>query len=197
MLTLQYPDDELCVAVAQLGALGVHDPSTMPFSVPWTDVPSPQQERNTLQHYWLTRAEWSVDEWHCPFAAVVDGDVVGVQGVIGMQFPKLREVSTGSWVTQTMQGHGIGTEMRQAVLHFVFAGLGAEYAMSGAFEDNNASLGVSAKLPYERTGRHRVVRRDSTGWIIDLRMSRQAWQQIRRDDIEIHGLDECREMFGL
>jgi hypothetical protein len=43
-------DDELAVQLAALAAGGVHDPDFMPFMIPWTDVPSPQQERNTLLH---------------------------------------------------------------------------------------------------------------------------------------------------
>jgi hypothetical protein len=37
-LELRYPDDELAVALADVAAQGVHDPSTMPFTVPWTDA---------------------------------------------------------------------------------------------------------------------------------------------------------------
>jgi hypothetical protein len=36
--------------------------------------------------------------------------------------------------------------MRAAILWLAFAGLGAEYAVSGAYLDNPASLGVSRRL---------------------------------------------------
>jgi len=49
MLTLRYIIDDLGVELALLAAEGVHDPATMPFSTPWTDVPSPELERNTLR----------------------------------------------------------------------------------------------------------------------------------------------------
>jgi len=42
------------------------------------------------------------------------------------------------------QGQGIGREMREAILHLAFAGLGAQEALSGAFEDNVSSLATSA-----------------------------------------------------
>jgi RimJ/RimL family protein N-acetyltransferase len=196
-LTLQYADDELAVALADLAARGVHDPATMPFNVPWTDVAPPLQQRNTLQHLWSARAEWRPDAWHCTFAVLVDGVAVGVQGVLATDFSALREASTGSWLGLDHQGKGIGTEMRQAVLHLLFAGLGAEYARSGAFDDNARSLGVSAKLPYEPAGRRRILRRGEPASITDLRMSRDAWSTIRRDDITIEGLAPCLEMFGL
>ncbi|WP_246227268.1 hypothetical protein [Mycolicibacterium helvum] len=56
-VTLRSVSDELGVQLATLAANGIHDPATMPFSEPWTDVPSPQLERNSLQYYWRNRAE--------------------------------------------------------------------------------------------------------------------------------------------
>ncbi len=54
--------------------------------------------------------------------------------------------ATGSWLGRRYQGRGIGTQMRAAVLHLAFGGLGAQQAVSAAFEDNPASLRVSRKL---------------------------------------------------
>jgi RimJ/RimL family protein N-acetyltransferase len=64
------------------------------------------------------------------------------------------------WIGLEYQGQGIGTEMRAAVLYLAFAGLGADYALSGAFTDNPASLAVSRKLGYGEDGVDREVRRD-------------------------------------
>lgn len=64
----------------------------------------------------------------------------------------LREVHTGSWLGRRYQGQGIGTQMRAAVLHLALDGLGAQRAVSAAFEDNPASLGVSRKLGYRDDG---------------------------------------------
>lgn len=63
-LTLRYVTDEFAVKLATLAANGIHDPATMPFSEPWTDVPSPELERNCLRYYWRNRAEASVDNWN-------------------------------------------------------------------------------------------------------------------------------------
>ena len=60
----------------------------------------------------------------------VGGAIAGTQGLSGRDFAVLREVHTGSWLGQRYQRQGIGTEMRAAVLHLAFAGLGAEYATS-------------------------------------------------------------------
>lgn len=63
----------------------------------------------------------------------------------------LRQVSTASWLGLHHQRQGIGTEMRAAVLHLAFAGLGAVDALSGAFEDNPSSFSVSEKLATNST----------------------------------------------
>jgi RimJ/RimL family protein N-acetyltransferase len=59
------------------------------------------------------------------FAVIRRGAVVGSQGVGGRDFAVLREVHTGSWLGRRYQGQGIGTQMRAAVLHMAFDGLGA------------------------------------------------------------------------
>jgi RimJ/RimL family protein N-acetyltransferase len=196
-LELRYPNDEDVTALAELAALGVHDPAFMPFAVPWTDVKSPELERNSLQHYWLLRAQWSKDEWHLPLATVVDGEIVGTQGVAGTNFGKTRAAATGSWLGREHQGKGIGKEMRAAVLHLVFAGLGADVAISGAWHDNGPSLGVSRALGYEENGEDIVVRRDVADRQLRLKLPRAKWEPQRREDIEIIGLEPCREMFGV
>jgi RimJ/RimL family protein N-acetyltransferase len=195
-VTLRYPDDDDVVALAELAAAGVHDPSWMPFSIPWTDVEPPLLQRSSLQYIWSTRAQWSSERWHMPMAVVVDDDIVGVQGIEAEQFAVLRCAKTGSWLGRRYQGKGIGTEMRAAILHLAFAGLGAEYASSSAFADNDASIGVSRRLGYEEVARRRVVRRDAPAWMVELRMSRARWEEQRRDDIAIINLEPCLELFG-
>ena len=79
-LELRFVDDQLALELAELAAKGVHDPAFMPFLMPWTDVESPQQQRNTMQFYWRCRAEWSPAAWHLTLAVIVDGEVVGTTG---------------------------------------------------------------------------------------------------------------------
>ena len=195
-LELRYPDDDLCEAIAEVAARGVHDPSSTPFSITWTDVPPPQQQRNTLQFFWRSRGEFSPDHWHLPMAVMVDGKPVGTQGMQAEDFARRRVVSTGSWLGQEHQGRGIGKEMRAAILHLAFAGLGAARAESGAWHDNPASIGVSRSLGYEENGDSIVMRRDRPDRQIGLKLVRATWEQRRRDDITILGLEPCLEMLG-
>ncbi len=195
-LELRYPDDDDLAELADLAAAGVHDPATMPFNHPWTDVAPPQQQRNTLLHNWQVRGAWTPDDWHGALMVVVDGRIVGTQSLLATRFAVLREVSSGSWLGRGAHGRGLGTEMRAAVLHLAFAGLGAERARSAAFEDNAASQRVSAKLGYVANGRKTRVRRGEGAWSIDLVLERTTWEATRRDDIVIEGLEPCLELFG-
>ena len=194
-LELRPPDEALDVEMARLAGEGIHDADFMPFTEPWTDVPSPQLERNAVQHYWRTRAEWTPDRWALRLAVVVDGAVVGTQDLNAERFAVLRTVSTGSWLGRRHQGRGIGKEMRAAVLQLAFEGLGAVMAYSGAYDDNQASLGVSRSLGYEENGDLIAVRRGASARIINLKLPRERWQ--RREDIVIEHLEPCLELFGV
>ena len=198
LLELRYPDDDLVTALAALAAEGIHDPALMPFGLPWTDAPPGDLERNTCQYYWRVRAQTSPEAWSLPLAVLVDGAPVGVQGIDGtVSFAATRVVETGSWLGREHQGHGIGKEMRAAILHLAFEGLGAEVAQSGAWHDNDASLGVTRALGYEPNGERRDLRRGVADRMLLFRLTRAAWRQHRRTDIEIEGLDRCLPILGL
>jgi RimJ/RimL family protein N-acetyltransferase len=119
-----------------------------------------------------------------------------VQGLVAKNFARLRTVETGSWLGRQYQGQGLGKEMRAAILHLAFDGLGAIEAMSGAFHDNEASLATSRSLGYIENGDRLMLRRERPDRMIDLKLDRASWASRRRDDIEIEGLETCLEMFG-
>jgi RimJ/RimL family protein N-acetyltransferase len=196
-LTLRYLDDALARQLVAVAARGVHDPAVMPFSIPWTDLPSPQMEREAMRFYWQTRAAVRPDSWNLQFAVLVDGEVVGACDVRAEHFPTLRQFTTGSWLGREFQGRGLGKEFRTAVLTLGFDGLGAEFALTGMWHDNAASLGVTTSLGYERVGRRRALRRGEPDEQLEYRMSRDHWATIRRDDITLHGLERAREFLGL
>ena len=87
--------------------------------------------------------------------------------------------------------------MRAAVLHLAFTGLGAEYAISGAFADNQASLAVSRKLGYASNGVERQVSRGHPANTVRLRLDRPTWESKRAVRVTISGLEPCLPMFGL
>ncbi len=189
-------DDELFQLLAVVDE-GIHDPATMPFSVPWTDTGPPLRDRDCLRWWWSQRAQWRPEDWSFTGGVFVDGAPVGVQDLAARSFARLRSVSTGSWLGRKYQGQGIGKEMRAAVLHLAFEGLGAEEAQTGAFADNDASRGVSLALGYEENGHELVLRRGEPVRHLRFRLDRASWSRRRRSDIAVSGLETCREMFGL
>jgi RimJ/RimL family protein N-acetyltransferase len=84
--------------------------------------------------------------------------------------------------------------MRAAVLHFAFAGLGAERCLSGAWHDNAPSLAVSRALGYVENGEDISLRRGERDRQIRLLLTREEWEKRRRDDIEIVGLEGCIDL---
>jgi len=197
-VTLRYLDDALGDALAALAAGGVHDPAFMPFTMPWTDVPSPELERNALRFYWRSRADTSPDSWNLMFAVFEGDELVGTTSALADRFPIVRAFETGSWLGRRFQGRGIGTEMRIATLHLGFLGLDASTATTGAFEDNGPSLGVTRKLGYEPNGIGLHDRRGERAQSNRFLMTREHFlEHIRRDDVEIEGDAPVREFLGI
>jgi RimJ/RimL family protein N-acetyltransferase len=196
-LELRLPTPEELAALAELAAEGVHDPEVMPFRVPWTDRAPAEVARGVIQYHWSQLGGWTPRDWSLGLTVFHHGVVVGQQAVGARDLAITREVSTGSWLGRRHQGQGIGTEMRAAVLHLAFAGLGAEEAVSGAFAHNAASLAVSRKLGYQPDGIERRVVRGVVSVEHRLRLTRAAWEARRTVPVTIDGLLPCRPLFGV
>ena len=137
-LELRLPTLDDLDELADRALEGVHDPERMPFGVPWTDVPAAELPGDVIRYQLGVIARWRAEQWCCNFVVVHEGRVIGTQDLSAHQFAVTREVHTGSWLGRVHQGKGLGTEMRAAVLHLAFAGLGALTATSSAFLDNHA-----------------------------------------------------------
>jgi RimJ/RimL family protein N-acetyltransferase len=105
-----------------------------------------------LQWHWTTRGNWTADRRTLDFAVFLDREPIGAQGLSAVGFPVRREVATGSWLGQQYQRQGFGKEMRAAVLVLAFVHLGPLSAVTGAFEDNLAAIGVSRAMGYQDDG---------------------------------------------
>lgn len=196
-LELRLPGLGLLDELSSVAAHGVHDPDRMPFSVPWTDGTPDEVGRAAFQHLLGTVAGWSAQDWTLGLAVLHEGKVIGRQDLMGRRFGVRREAETGSWLGLPYQGQGFGTEMRAAVLHLAFAGLGARYAVSAAMTDNPRSLGVSRRLGYTDDGLQTEVVRGVPVDLRRLRLDRARWEAHRRVDVSVEGLDACRAQFGI
>lgn len=82
--------------------------------------------------------------------------------------------------------------MRAAALQLIFAGFDADFARTAAWHDNVASLGVTHSLPYTRTGTSQQPRRGVLDTMLEFSMSRSQWDTVRRNDIQLAGVDPVR-----
>jgi RimJ/RimL family protein N-acetyltransferase len=142
-------DDDFPGLLAAIDA-GVHDPTTMPFSVAWTDADPGPRRIGAMQHWWSKRAAFAAHDWHLSLAVFEAGRAIGCQDVFATSFLELRTVNTGSWLTLGVQGRGLGREMRAAVLAFAFETLGAEVARARSWTTRRRSL-CRAPLATKRT----------------------------------------------
>ncbi|MFD4765678.1 GNAT family N-acetyltransferase [Streptomyces niveus] len=196
-LELRLPDLDRLSELAAVAAAGVHDEDRMPFVAAWTDVSPEERARATFQHLLGTVAGWTPRKWSLGLAVSWEGKVVGRQDLGATDFAVTGEAHTGSWLGQAYQGRGIGTEMRAAVLHLAFEGLGARFMTSGAMADNARSLRVSEKLGYRPDGREVLSVRGEARDHRRLRLDRAGWEAHRTVPVELHGLEPSLPLFGL
>ena len=152
-----------------------------------------------LQTMWRMWAGWTPQRWALPFAVRVRGELVGMQVLEGTDFAVLRTVDSASWLVPSARGRGTGRRMREAVLAFAFGTLGARYAITSAWSDNAASLGVSRSLGYVGNGVERHLRAGAPGGagdMVHLRLSREDWRPRVTGDVRVLGFEPCRPMFG-
>ncbi|MGW8374575.1 GNAT family protein [Streptomyces sp. ODS28] len=195
-LELRVPGLPLLDRLAEVAAAGLHPAGEMPFTVPWSEEADGRGQR-VFQHVLGTIAQWTPQNWSLSLAVLHEGDVVGRQDLTASDFAVVREAETGSWLGLPYQGRGIGTEMRAAALHLAFEGLGAERMTSAAMTDNARSLAVSEKLGYAPDGVRTVAVRGERRTLQRLLLTRDRWKRHRTVPVEMAGLEECREMFGV
>lgn len=195
-LELRYPTDLDLLALADLTD-AVHDPAFQPFDTAWAMRPETERRRGTFQFNWRNRGDLSADAWTLDLVCVVDDQIVGVQGMRAAHFPITRTFDTGSWIHLPRQGRGIGTEMRQAILHLGFAGLGADRAETGTLDGNPPSRRVTEKCGYRPDGEAVKVVEGERRTMQRYALDRATWEARRRNDIEIEGLEPCLPLLGL
>ena len=196
-LELRLPDDEDLVELFEAARAGIHPADEMPFGIPWTDgIEEAGALERFVSFYWTMRGTLTPQAWSLPFAVVSEGRIIGTQEVKAEDFAGSRSVSTGSWLTVSAQGRGLGVEMRAAVLHLAFAGLGALEAQTSAWHDNPASQRVSLRLGYEHEGQQLLARRGEPTAHLRFRLTRDAWQRNHFDGIEMHALEPCLALLG-
>ena len=156
--------------------------------------------RGTVVHqgYWRSYGTWRPEAWRVNFVVSAAGQILGAQELEGNDFPVLRTVDTASFLVPSARGRGYGKQMRRAVLALAFGPMGAQAAITSAWHDNHASLGVSRALGYQPNGESLHARGDGADVMVHMRMLRAEW--LAGDaaaGIRITGFEACRYLFGL
>jgi RimJ/RimL family protein N-acetyltransferase len=167
-----------------------------------TSYPGLDPDRNRAvvvhQDYWRARGNWRPESWALSFGVFRDGELMGYQGLEGEDFTRLRTVDSSSFLTTATRGHGLGKQMRAAVLALAFGPLGARFAITSAWTDNYASLGVSRALGYVDNGVTAHRRGDMVGEMAHMRLTREQWFTSGWPDrVVVAGADHCMAFFGL
>jgi len=190
-------EDDLAEVVRVLPADLELDPHATRFSVP------DGLHRAVVVHmeYWRSYGTWKVDAWRFHLAVRRDGELLGLQELEGNDFPTLRTVDTSSWLLPEVRGSGLGKAMRRAVLSLAFDHLGALAAVTSAWHDNHASLGVSRSLGYRPNGVSLMAREapdERVDTLVHLRMTAADWAASGGSrGVKVEGVDACRPWFGV
>jgi RimJ/RimL family protein N-acetyltransferase len=151
-----------------------------------------------FQSYWRALGGWRPESWAIPFVVFRGSDLIGMQSLEGDDFARLRTVDTFSMLVREARGGGYGKQMRNAVLALAFGPLEAARAITSAWQDNHASLGVSKALGYVDNGEVLHRRGDGVDVMIHMRLTREAWSaRADRPPVDIVGFEPCRPLFGL
>lgn len=195
-LELRLGDREELENLARVAEAGIHPPGEMPFFVPWTDaIGEPGFVEGFVAFHEQALAHWVPDRWTLNLVAFLDGAPVGTQSLGADRFAAERVVETGSWLGASHQGHGLGTEMRAAVLELAFGPLGTRAARSGWIESGaGRSAAVSAKLGYRETGTSIASPRGKPVVRHDLVLEQAEWRC--PIPVELAAVEPCLPLFG-
>jgi RimJ/RimL family protein N-acetyltransferase len=170
-------------------------------------IAAPAGRRVTaLQEYWRNRGAWERENWCLTFGAWLRADepgsstshLIGTQTLEGTAFARLRVVDSASLLLTEYRRRGLGKQMRRGVLTLAFGHLGAVVAVSAAWHDNPASLGVSRSLGYEDNGVDLEARGENVEVMQRVRLTREAWEQGGlATGIEVSGVEAALPFFGL
>lgn len=185
--------------LAAVSELLPDDVDLNPAATRYAGVDDRMSRRITIhQDYWKAMGTWCPQAWRLNFLVFAHGELVGAQEVEGNDFPTLRTVDSASFLAVAARGRGYGKLMRCIALTLAFDFLKAEAAISSAFHDNYASLGVSQALGYQPNGQSLLARGDAVDVLNHFRLTRDAWsRKLDKPPVEISGFEACPHLFGI
>jgi RimJ/RimL family protein N-acetyltransferase len=168
------------------------DPSLPPLGIADGDH---DHRTKLLQFYWRSMGSWSHEHWRLNFVVLRSDVPIGTQELEATDFAGRGVVETSSWLVPEARRQGLGKEMRAAVLHLAFDGLGAVVAETEAWHDNEASLAVSDGLGYEPNGETMHRRGAGHDRMVRRRLTKARWELLAEAfPVIVRGLGECRHL---
>ena len=198
-LELRGATDDLLDQLAEVVRAGKAYAEPAPYDDPMSFYePDPDlRVAKWLRAIWRRRGEVEPGVWRLCFVVMVAGRPVGEQTLTGLDFSTFGTVTTFSWLSADERGRGLGQEMRAAILHLAFDGLGASEATSDAFVDNLGSNAISRGLGYHPDGSDWATRQGEPALLNRWRLTRNDWERRRRDDIQVDGIEACHALLPL
>jgi hypothetical protein len=97
-VTLSPVRDEDLTELAALVMDGIHAPTDMPFTFPWTQGSVEVVRLRILQYQWAQRAAMSPNVWTLENTVRFEGEIVGCQSISTKDYLVTRTGETGSWL---------------------------------------------------------------------------------------------------
>jgi hypothetical protein len=87
------------------------------FMGPWTQLPSPDFEREFVQYHWAQRAQWTPARWSLQLGIYPAGEraPAGIMGVDAEEFGRSGSATTGSWLRPRDDFALAGLDARRAL----------------------------------------------------------------------------------
>jgi len=150
-----------------------------------------QTGRNTMAYHYGAWHDLDLVGAQLPFTVLVDGKVVGCQGlsVSAGPYGMVKEFSTGSWLVPDARGVGLGTAARHAMLHVAFAGFHAHKVRSKATVGNISSQRVSEKTGYHLDGTTNIIVHNQNVTLDRYIITRTMWRNSSRPTTILEGAD--------
>ena len=164
-LVLRAPEDDDLYDLLALARQGVHSPDIMPFSFPWTRLPSPLFDFSFLSYHWAARSTLCTPEWRLPLGAWSAGEPIGVVELISTNWTEERSVEIGIWLSMSKHSRGLGTLVAHAAGEVAFNVFEAERLLGWTVPENIAAREVAVRLGYREVGTDQTRGREQARWI--------------------------------
>ena len=196
-VTLVVPTFTQTLALAKHLYNGLWDsPADSTLGRTWYSENATDRGRMILAYYMDAWVTYNRPNAPLAFAALVNNEVVGYQGLEGFKaFWQTREAETVSWISKDSRGRKFAIPMRYAALHIGFSVLGANVMRSGALVQNRASQVVSERCGYDWDGTETQAVGEYVDHGIRYRLSREKWDTWDRPDVVCTGAQDLYEWF--